>query len=236
MSKLLVSVTSAEEALLALESGADIIDMKNPLEGALGALPLSVVAEAVTAVNGRRGISATTGDLPMQPVVVCEAVMQMAGTGVDLIKVGFFGDEHSNAACIDALQPLIAQHHLSMVAVLMADLSPQFALLPLLRKAGFWGVMLDTANKDGRNLLAHIDQAKLQLFLQMAEGLKTGLAGSLRMENIDAIAHLNPSYIGVRGAACEGLDRVAGLCKRRVAALSRLLYNCNNLAVSADLA
>ena len=40
MSKLLISVTSAEEALLALEGGADIIDMKNPLEGALGALPL----------------------------------------------------------------------------------------------------------------------------------------------------------------------------------------------------
>lgn len=236
MSKLLVSVISAEEALLALEGGADIIDMKNPLEGALGALPLSVVTEAVAAVNGRRITSATTGDLPMQPIEVCEAVMQMAATGVDLIKVGFFGDERSNAACVEALQPLIVQHHLSIVAVLMADLSPQFALLPLLRKAGFWGVMLDTANKDGRNLLAHIEQEKLQIFLQMAEGLQTGLAGSLKMENIDTIARLNPSYIGMRGAACEGLDRVARLCKSRVAALSGLLYNCNKLAVSADLA
>lgn len=236
MSKLLVSVTSAEEALLALEGGVDIIDMKNPLEGALGALPLSIVTEAVAAVNGRRITSATTGDLPMQPALVCEAVMQMAATGIDLIKVGFFGDEHSNIACIEALQPLIAQHHLSMVAVLMADLSPQFTLLPLLRKAGFWGVMLDTANKDGRNLLAHIDQEKLQIFLQMAKGLQTGLAGSLKMENIATIAHLNPSYIGVRGAACEGLDRVAGLCESKVVALGRLLYNCNKLAVSADLA
>ena len=236
MSKLLVSVTSAEEALLALEGGADIIDMKNPLEGALGALPLSVVTEAVAAVNGRRITSATTGDLPMQPALVREAVMQMAATGVDLVKVGFFGDEHSNAACIEALQPLIAQHHLSIVAVLMADLSPQFTVLPLLRKAGFWGVMLDTANKDGRNLLAYIDQEKLQIFLQMAEGLNTGLAGSLKMENIGTVARLNPSYIGMRGAACEGLDRVARLCKSRVAALSGLLYNYNKLAVSADLA
>ena len=35
--KLLVSVVSAEEARLALAGGADIIDVKDPSEGALGA-------------------------------------------------------------------------------------------------------------------------------------------------------------------------------------------------------
>ncbi|MPS48927.1 (5-formylfuran-3-yl)methyl phosphate synthase [Methylobacillus sp.] len=236
MSKLLISVTSVEEALLALEGGGDIIDMKNPSQGALGALPLSVVSEAVIAVGGRRITSATTGDLPMSPTLICHAVMQMAATGVDIIKIGFFGNEHENIACIHAVQPLIARHNLAVVAVLMADLSPQFSLLPLLREAGFWGVMLDTANKDGRSLLAHLDMESLAIFLRMAEGMQTGLAGSLNMENIENIVKMKPSYIGVRGAVCMGFDRVAKLCKDKVSALNRLLYNCNKSVESADLA
>ncbi|MDR5171528.1 (5-formylfuran-3-yl)methyl phosphate synthase [Methylobacillus flagellatus] len=236
MSKLLVSVTSAEEALLALAGGADIIDMKNPSQGALGALPLQVVNEAVAAVDGRKITSATTGDLPMEPALICQAVMQMAETGVDLIKVGFFGNEQDNIACLNALQPLIAERKLAVVAVLMADLSPQFGLLPLLREAGFWGVMLDTATKDGRNLLSHLDAESLGVFLQLAEGMQTGLAGSLKIENIKNIVKMKPSYIGVRGAVCVGFDRVAKLCKDKVSGLSVLLYNCNKSVESADLA
>lgn len=236
MSKLLISVTSAEEALMALEGGADIIDMKNPLEGALGALPHSVVKQAVEAVDGRRITSATTGDLPMQPELICQAVMQMKMTGVDIIKVGFFGNERDNTACIHALQSLIAEHKLAMVAVLMADIAPQLTLLPLLREAGFWGVMLDTANKDGRSLLSHMSEQELQEFVHLAAGMQTGLAGSLNIENIENIVKMKPSYVGVRGAACEGFDRVAKLCKSRVSALRVLLYNYNKSVESADLA
>ncbi|MCB5189724.1 (5-formylfuran-3-yl)methyl phosphate synthase [Methylobacillus arboreus] len=236
MSKLLVSVTSAEEALLALAGGADIIDMKNPAEGALGALPLSVVSEAVAAVDGRRITSATTGDLPMQPELVCDAVMQMASTGVDIIKVGFFGSELENTHCITALQPLIGQHKLTVVAVLMADQSPVFSILPLLCKAGFWGVMLDTAGKDGRSLLSHLPLEALQAFLEMAKDMHTGLAGSLRIENIEELIKMKPSYIGVRGAVCVGFDRMAKLCESRVSMLSVVLYNCNKSVESADLA
>ena len=36
MAKLLVSVRSADEAEVALEGGADIIDVKEPLHGSLG--------------------------------------------------------------------------------------------------------------------------------------------------------------------------------------------------------
>ncbi|MGB8549761.1 MAG: (5-formylfuran-3-yl)methyl phosphate synthase, partial [Xanthobacteraceae bacterium] len=47
---MLASVTGAEEAEIALEHGADIIDLKDPSEGALRALPLDLVRAAVAAV------------------------------------------------------------------------------------------------------------------------------------------------------------------------------------------
>jgi len=43
MTQLLISVTNVEEAQIALNSGADFIDLKDPNGGALGALPLDIV-------------------------------------------------------------------------------------------------------------------------------------------------------------------------------------------------
>ena len=235
MSKLLVSVTSAEEALLALDAGADIIDMKNPLQGALGALPIAVVREAVAAIDGRRISSATTGDLPMEPQLIHDAVLAMAETGVDIIKIGLFGDLQANRRCIQALQPVIAERQLAIVAVMMADMQPDLTLLPELRLAGFWGVMLDTAYKDGRHLLHHLSLTQLQDFILQAEGMHTGLAGSLKKEQILNLIKMKPTYLGVRGAVCEDFDRVAQLSKTQVLAIKALLQEYNTLAESADL-
>lgn len=235
MSKLLVSVTSPAEALLALEAGADIIDLKNPLQGALGALPVDVVRAAVTLIDGRRITSATTGDLPMEPQLIHDAVVAMADTGVDIIKIGLFGDVEANRQCIQALQSAIKERKLAVVAVMMADLAPDFSLLPDLRQSGFWGVMLDTAHKDGRHLLTHFDLEQLQNFIDQAEGMQTGLAGSLKKEHLLQLIKMKPSYLGVRGAVCEGFDRVAQLSKTQVSMLKDVLYRYNTSPESADL-
>ncbi|MCB5184188.1 (5-formylfuran-3-yl)methyl phosphate synthase [Methylobacillus gramineus] len=235
MIKLLVSVTNVEEALQALEAGADIIDLKNPLEGALGALPLSVIEQAVLAIDGRRITSATTGDLPMEPELILDAVKAVAACGVDIVKVGFFGTALQHEACIAALKPLISQQSISIVAVLMADLSPDLAVVHQLRQAGFFGVMLDTARKNGSHLLSHMSMHQLQDFVESAHGLQTGLAGSLRIENIKQLNKLKPSYIGVRGAVCEDFNRVAKLSKTQVSAIKLVLYNNNTYAENADL-
>ena len=59
MTAFLASVMSAEEAGLALEGGADVIDLKDPTSGALGALPVAVIRAAVDRIAGRRPVSAT---------------------------------------------------------------------------------------------------------------------------------------------------------------------------------
>ena len=56
---MLASVTSVAEAEAALAAGADLIDLKEPARGALGALDLDTVVAIVAAVGGRRPVSAT---------------------------------------------------------------------------------------------------------------------------------------------------------------------------------
>ena len=102
MTGFLASVTSAAEAEIVLAAGADIIDLKDPQSGALGALPALVIREAVRAVAGRRTLSATAGDLPMHPQVIADAVDRIAALGVDIVKVGLFAGGDT-LACIAAV-------------------------------------------------------------------------------------------------------------------------------------
>ena len=105
MTLLLASVTSAAEAELALAQEADIIDLKDPGRGALGALAPATVRAIVTHIGGRRPTSAVCGDLPMNPETIVTAAAAMAATGVDYVKIGLFVDER-RADCIRALAPV----------------------------------------------------------------------------------------------------------------------------------
>ena len=202
MTGMLASVASADEAEIALDAGADIIDLKDPTRGALGALPAAIIGEAVARVVGRRTTSATAGDLAMIPSVVDEAVARIGGLGVDIVKVGLFpgGDRH---ACLDALARH-AERGMRLVAVMFADRSPDFDLIGRLRDRGFVGAMLDTADKRGGGLRRHLDDRALGEFVRRARacGLMSGLAGSLCLADIAPLLPLAPDYLGFRGALC----------------------------------
>ncbi len=88
MTAMLASVRTLDEALFALEGGADFIDLKEPSQGALDHAAVRV---CVHAIGGRRPVSATMGDIvSMDPREMIAAVERMAATGVDYIKIGFF--------------------------------------------------------------------------------------------------------------------------------------------------
>lgn len=206
MTRLLVSVRNLEEARLAVAGGADIVDLKEPARGALGAVPLAVAREVVRALGASRPVSATVGDLPMQPETVGPAVREMGDTGVAFVKIGFFG-AGDGQACIRALKP--HARRLRLVAVLFADQDPDFSLLEPLRDAGFAGVMLDTAGKGGLGLRDWVPGEKMAYLIASARelGLITGLAGSLKVSDIPALLPLAPDYLGFRGALCAGGNR-----------------------------
>ena len=227
MTKFLVSVTNVDEAMLAMECGADIIDIKNPAEGALGALPQSEIKNIVLAVNGNRLTSATIGDLEMQPELLVCATERTANTGVDIVKVGFFASDN-HVKCIQAMKPLAASG-VHIVAVLFADQKPDFGLLAGFQEAGFYGVMLDTLKKDGGSLLNYILPEYLQYFVKAAQQhkLKCGLAGCLRLEHIPTLLLLSPDYLGFRGALCDNFDRKAALSRHELYKFYQALHKSN---------
>jgi len=222
MTKLLASVMSLNEAQLALDCGVDIIDLKDPSRGALGALPHAIVSEVVRMVNRRLPLSATTGDLPMEPGILSSAVRGMAKTGVEFVKVGFFPSDNWDA-CINTLGAYAKTTRL--VAVLFADRKPELSWLSQFVRAGFAAVMLDTANKLGGGLRHHLNDAVLGAFVTQAKsnGLMVGLAGSLRAEDVPDLLRLGPDYLGFRSTLCSEANRTHGFDQTRCAALRRLI-------------
>jgi uncharacterized protein (UPF0264 family) len=229
MTQLLASVTNAQEALMVLQAGMDIIDLKDPAAGALGALPLPVISGIVAAINHRAVTSATVGDLPMQPGLLLEAIEKTAATGVDIIKVGFFANG-DRQACIEAIKSAVTGDS-RIVAVLFADEEPDFELLPQLQQAGFYGVMLDTSLKNGLGLMHYIPAEVMQQFVSRARKhkLKSGLAGSLRLTQFADVIALGPDYLGFRGALCSGRRRESALDETKVLELKRLLRESNTM-------
>jgi uncharacterized protein (UPF0264 family) len=203
MTGVLASVTTADEAAQVLAEDVAIIDLKDPAAGALGALPDATIRAAVTRIGGQRCVSATAGDLPMQPAIVAAAVARIASLGVGIVKVGLFpgGDR---AGCLVALGTEAARGR-RIVLVLFADRQPDFAVIERARDLGLAGVMLDTAGKQGGGLRHHLDPAQLSEFVARtrAAGLLCGLAGSLRLDDIPALVPLRPDYLGFRGALCR---------------------------------
>jgi uncharacterized protein (UPF0264 family) len=219
---LLASVATLAEVELALSVGVDVIDLKDPQAGALGAWPLPKLRAAVRVVAGRRPVSATVGDLPPDAEALAAAARATAVTEVDIVKLGFFaGGDHR--ALANALRP-VAADGIRLVAVLMADQRPDLGLPVTLAAAGFWGVMLDTANKGAGHLLRHQPVPVLGRLVAEARayGLVTGLAGSLRMGDVAELAPLGPDFLGFRGALCHG-DRAAPLDVDLLSQLKRKL-------------
>lgn len=228
MTGMLISVMNLEEAALAIQCSPDILDMKNPRQGALGALSISEVAEIVAFVDGRAVTSATIGDLPMEPDHLVPAVEAMAETGVDIVKVGFF-QQGNLLACIQALSRF-KQQGVHVVAVMMADQLRDFGLIRPMSEAGFLGVMLDTAQKSGKSLTDYMVLPDIAEFVRVSAtaGLKTGLAGSLQAAHVPDLCLLRPDYLGFRGAVCEQGSRIMRLNKIKIDALGELLHKCNN--------
>ena len=118
--RMLVSVRSVEEALVAARGGADFIDLKEPSAGALGGLPTATIRAIVDALRDGAvalPISATIGDLAMHDLpAILARVAAVGECGVDYVKVGI--TRHEGAA--DVLNALAACHH-PVVPVFVAD-------------------------------------------------------------------------------------------------------------------
>ena len=137
--RMLASVVDEREARLVASLGADIIDAKNPLAGALGALPVETVAAIRAAVPRRIPVSATIGD-PVDDVrATIAAVRGMAAAGADIVKVGL-SKATVGAAIANALGDLDLGPS-RLVGVLLAEEGVDLDIVAAAGAAGFAGLM-----------------------------------------------------------------------------------------------
>jgi uncharacterized protein (UPF0264 family) len=224
--RLLVSVRDAPEALAAAAAGADLVDLKEPLNGALGALPPERIAQIVAVLRARHPgvrISATIGDLAADlGDRIVARVRRVAACGVDDIKVGVWpAAPVLGIALLDAL----AACRESVVPVLVADhgIAPEWVQHALALQA-FPALMVDTAEKGRGSVLQRLPGSMLAGFVSAvrSRGCLAGVAGSLRLEDGPALRELAPDFAGFRGAVTRG-DRTGALDPARVRLLRRQL-------------
>jgi uncharacterized protein (UPF0264 family) len=219
--KLLVSVVAVSEVVPAIVGGADIIDVKNPAEGSLGAATPSTIADIIRAVDSRRQTSCAIGDLPCLPGTASLAAAGAATLGPDYVKLGLLGPRNAEQA-LSLMMPATKAVRgiapdIKVIACAYGDwrvldsVSPN-ALPAVAERSGADGVLIDTINKDGRSLFDFLDLSSISAFIDDARrlGLISAIAGSLKADQAQAIRQLEPDVVGIRGAACSRSDRALG--------------------------
>lgn len=215
--KLLISPYSLEEARQAVEGSADIVDVKNPREGSLGANYPWVIKAVVAEVGEKAETSATLGDLNFEPGRAAQAAYGTALTGVDYIKAGVAFEGRERALELAQAVVRAVEGTARVILAGYADFQRAGAISPMelpgiAREAGASGAMVDTYIKDGRSLLHFLGRRELSGFVEEAHsyGLAVAMAGSLGREHIAMAGKLGVDVVGIRGAACSSGDRFKG--------------------------
>jgi uncharacterized protein (UPF0264 family) len=232
MTRLLVSIRSADEALAALAGGADLIDVKEPSRGALGAADPETWRAVCDAVAGRVPVSAALGELlddrrmgflarrdagsieiERSPAndVGRDGVGTPSYEELSFVKAGLAGaandpDLRERLQSLQRSLPTSTQ----LVAVAYADAQRANAPSP-------WQVLdnaltmqlsvllIDTFDKAHGDLWSALRDDELRELVRVAHqaGLRVALAGSLTLATLPRALALAPDWIAVRGAACE---------------------------------
>lgn len=207
MTGLLVSVRNAREAEAALRGGADIVDVKEPKFGSLGAASADVWQQVATLLNGQALLSVACGELidfePDQGARLPEST--------SFAKIGLAGcaglsdwpDRWRRAwECLSV--------SVQRVAVCYVDQqraqSPSWQqILEQAPAADCKCLLLDTFDKLAGNLLTHWSRSQLARVVDQAaaQGLFVVAAGSLANRHLGTVYGAGVRFVAVRGAVCR---------------------------------
>lgn len=224
MTGLLVSVRDADEACQALAGGADVIDIKEPHRGALGAADTQVWHNVRQAIPADFPLSVALGELTEDKIAQRASLVP----SIQYAKVGL-------ARCLDCQdwpqrwEEVLGQLPMDTERVAVGYVDHQAARAPapqeVLRKAPAVRcrtLLLDTYTKNQGGLFDHLDDKQLALLARECRdaGIALVLAGSLQLTSIDRALACAPALVAVRGAACQG-DRTGTVCEGLVKQLKR---------------
>jgi uncharacterized protein (UPF0264 family) len=202
-------VRSVAEALAALAGGANIIDVKEPSNGPLGAPRVGLVGEIVEAIGGRAPITVAAGEL----IEGSERAIDLARVpGVSMVKLGLsrLGDADRRRRLLGELcdqRPV----GVGLTPCVYADAAEAQGpepeeLLDEAARLGFGWLLVDTWRKEGAGLFHSLDPRRVGALVERGRerGVAVALAGQLRGDTLVTAARLGAPLIGVRGAVCSG--------------------------------
>lgn len=216
--KLLVSVRNVLEARIVIEGGADILDIKEPLHGALGAAA-SATIQAIAEVCGPEiPLSVACGELAGANDFCYERLP--AQVRYAKVGLGHMGRTHN---WVGQLKRTWARLPSSTAPVVVAYADWQQAGAPhpleVIENLGNAAdiFLLDTVTKT-TSLVDQCSSLEVRNWLDAARryDLRIVLAGSLQGKDIPYVAaNWSPDVLAVRGAACKG-RRSSQICQEKV--------------------
>lgn len=224
---LLVSVRDALEAAEAVAGGAAIVDVKEPLNGALGAAPAVTAAAVAATIAGRVPWTLACGELGSgAAAMLASAAVAALPCGIPppaAAKAGSAGLTigawtRAFAAFVTSLPPGVEP-----VAVAYADWRAAAAPDPreLVAAAAALGcrtLLVDTFEKNGPSVLdAAAAELPVWIGAARAVGMAVALAGRLSRADVPRAAGLGVDVCAVRTAACRG-GRLGSVDRALVAA------------------
>lgn len=227
MTKLLISVRDSEEAQLAMQGGADIIDIKEPNRGSLGASSLSDIRAVMQAVANQRPVSVACGELTDFDIEFLSGLP--ASTA--FVKFGLAGCRSADGwrtRWSEAFSYL--PENTSRVAVAYADWhscdapEPE-AIIQCAAEMQCRYFLIDThAKVSGLLDLVQFQTVAAWVSRAKAANLKVVIAGSLGPRDFRRIvAGFEPYAVAVRGAACAG-QREGRICVSKIERLKATLH------------
>ncbi len=244
--KVLISIRSFEELFPAIEGGADIIDLKNPSEGSLGA-SFPWLIKKIRNYSNDFTLSVAIGDMPNLPGTAALAASGAAACGADIVKVGLLGP-NSFEEGVKLLESVVKatkdiNKNILVVGAGYSDFKifngiDSMNIPAICNSAGADVAMLDTYIKDGRKLFDFLDIEHLRKFVSKTHeyNLLAALAGSLEPKDINILNDLGADVTGFRSAVCSESDRKNGVLEidrvREIVEISHHLNEKKNVLKS----
>lgn len=239
--QLLVSVRSADEADAAADGGAEIIDVKEPANGALGMADFDVswsIANRLLLRSPAVPLSLALGELldweripPDRPSLDVLQQMTASLPALQWLKCGLAGcatepDWQVRWQALRTAAGAGVGGRVGWVAVAYADAARVAApdVAAVLRAAletHAAALLIDTCIKDETRLFDWLSAAQLRaVCAECRRGqLKVALAGRVMHEDIPQLMEIAPDIVAVRGAVCSGGDRSGRVSAVRVSEL-----------------
>jgi (5-formylfuran-3-yl)methyl phosphate synthase len=222
MTSLLISVRSVEEAKIAVSRSAAWIDLKEPMQGAMGRASEQAISDffgltfpdnILTSVAGGE-LSEWTSELQNQilPLIPNNTFLKVALA--NQINSPWFDIARALSQRLASPSQLILVHYADAAAQ-----APGWSeIVAGACSLGCRYVLIDTFNKGRTTLLESLPRETLHTMISAARlmGLQVAIAGSIALNEIPQLMTLGARWIGLRGALCKRNSRVEELCPDRI--------------------